>query len=46
VAAIANNLNALRGELQKLKHTHGEHGVDAVERLLPSVEAVLLLIVD
>jgi hypothetical protein len=46
VAAIANNLNALRGELQKLKHTHGVHGVDAVERLLPSVEAVLLLIVD
>lgn len=46
VAAIASNLSALRGELQKLKHTHGEHGVDAVERLLPSVEAVLLLIVD
>jgi hypothetical protein len=46
VAAIANNLNALRGELQKLKHTHGVHGVDAVERLLPSVEAMLLLIVD
>jgi hypothetical protein len=46
VAATARNLGALHRELQKLKHTHGEHDVDAVARLLPSVEAVLILIVD
>ena len=45
VAATVRNLDALRGELQKLKHIHGTHSVEAVERLLPSVEAVLLLIV-
>jgi hypothetical protein len=46
VDATAFNLRALCGELQKLKHTHGEHDVDAVARLLPSVEAVLFLIVE
>jgi hypothetical protein len=46
VAATARNLDALRRELQKLKHTNGEHDVDAVARLLPSVEALLFLIVD
>jgi hypothetical protein len=46
VEAAVRNLDALRGELQKLKHTHGSHNVEAVARLLPSVEAVLFLIVD
>ena len=46
VAATAQNLIALHRELQKLKHTNGEHDVDAVARLLPSVEAILLLLVE
>lgn len=46
VDATVANLAALHRELQKLKHTHGSHNVNAVERLLPSVEAVLFLVVE
>jgi hypothetical protein len=46
VAATVGQLAALHCELQKLKHKHGAESVDAVARLLPSVEAVLFLIVD
>ena len=46
VDATTQSLIAVHRGLQKLKHTRGEHDVDAVARLLPSVEAVLFLIVD
>jgi hypothetical protein len=46
VAATVGQLVALHRELQKLKHTEGAHSVEAVGRLLPSVEAVLFLIVE
>ncbi len=46
VAATVGQLVALHRELQKLKHTEGTHCVEAVGRLLPSVEAVLFLIVE
>jgi hypothetical protein len=46
VVATARNLNALRMQLQKFKHTQGEHDVAAVARLLPTVESVLYLILS
>lgn len=46
VAATARNLDALREQLQKLKHADRKHDVAAVARLLPAVEGVLYLIVS
>jgi hypothetical protein len=45
VDATVNNVRALRKELQGFKHTGEPRGIEAVARLMPSVEGVLTILI-